>query len=169
MVSNQKNPWKQINCKRENCLLCQDSKGGSEGACWRSNITYNIDCQKCSKDNVSSTYIGESAKSAFSRGENHLQGLRKQDPNNVLWEHALSQHNGEKLDKEDFKMKVIGQFRTGLPSQISEAVQISQKIEERDKQRRGKKYDRIVLNSKNQFHQPGMIKMRPAAKFFEDN
>ena len=158
LVSNQKIPWKQFNCTRENCLLCQ-------GACWRSNVTYQIDCQRCSGNNVISTYIGESAKSAFSRGENHVEGLRKRDPNNVLWEHAVNQHDSEKLGKEDFKMKVTGQFRTCLPRQISEAVQISQKIEERDKQRGG----RIVLNSKSQFHQPGMIKTRPTAKFFEDH
>ena len=73
-----RNPWAGQDCGRPDCLVCgEDDAGG--GDCRRRNITYVTTCINCVKirkeDNTAkepARYIGESARSGYERGREHL-------------------------------------------------------------------------------------------------
>ena len=88
-------------CGRVNCFPC---RSGHEGQCTNQNVTYEITCQICLKAGKTSQYIGESARTAFDRGGNHLADLRAYRTKNPLVKHLAEDHPGESWD--NFKMKV---------------------------------------------------------------
>ena len=48
---------------------------------------YRIDCLNCKTEEKQSTYFGESARTLYDRGTEHLAALRRGDPESVLVEH----------------------------------------------------------------------------------
>ena len=72
---------------------------------------------------VKSTYIGESSRSAFQRGQEHLDGAHRGDPKNPLVRHAEDYH-GMKEVVPPFRMEIARGFLKPLPRQICEAVAI---------------------------------------------
>jgi len=112
------NPFKQRQCGRERCFVCTT---GGKGDCNTESITYEIRCEgNC---NVKNVYKGESAESAFTRGQKHITDLNARNENNSpLWRHCKEVHGGL-LQK--FVMSVTGTFRNDpMLRQITEAVQI---------------------------------------------
>ena len=89
-------------------------------------------------------YEGESARNAFSRGLEHLEGLRNEREDSPLWKHCQLEHNGE---KQTFSMEVVGSFHSCLERQINEAVRIT-----------SSKAD-FVLKSKSEFHQAQIVRL----------
>ena len=74
-------------------------------------------CQEC-KDK----YIGETSRSAYSRGKEHLHSLNRREEQSVMWRHACEKHGG---DIPSFVMNVTGIFRDdAMLKQITEAVLI---------------------------------------------
>ena len=89
--------------------------------------------------------------------------MRKRKKDNVLHEHKEEFHKDEQMTEDDFKMKITGRYHSSLARQTSEALQIAAQIKMRDKLKREKSQKRIlVLNSKKQFHQPGVIRSKPS-------
>ena len=107
------NPWNGKTCGRQNCFPCQAEKGGD---CRRRNVGYSITCQSCK-----AVYNGETSRSMYCRGEEHLRALNHKRKESVLWTHCAEKHDGEVTP---FQMKATGFFSDPLTRQIEEAVRI---------------------------------------------
>ena len=107
------NPWNGKTCGRQNCFPCQAEKGGD---CRRRNVGYSITCQSCK-----AVYNGETSRSMYCRGEEHLRALNHKRKESVLWTHCEEKHDGEVTP---FRMKATGFFSDPLTRQIEEAVRI---------------------------------------------
>ena len=62
---------------------------GGRGPCDSCGVTYEIKCQTCEQK-----YVGETARSAFTRGKELLDGMDKAVSQSVLRRHANDCHNG---------------------------------------------------------------------------
>ena len=93
------NPLKERQCRRMDCLVCTT---GGKGPCDRQGVTYEIVCNECD-----SVYIGESSRSAYTRGAEHMKVFSKKDERSALWRHCKEKHGGE---LRDFNMSVTGFF-----------------------------------------------------------
>ena len=152
------------------CLLCKKEERGSRGACWATNATYMITCNKCEEEGRDTHYVGETGFSGYSRGLQHMEGLRRRDQENVLYNHNIEQHREQENnmmipnDPSQFTMKKIGQHRGCLERQSTEGALIGAELRERDirmKSKEGKPM--MILNSKKEFHQPGLISLKPSS------
>jgi hypothetical protein len=122
------NPFKEKLCQRQECLICQS---GGKGECNATGVTYELVCQEC-KDK----YIGETSRSVYSRGKEHLHSLNRREEQSVMWRHAYLKHGG---DIPSFLMNVTGIFRDdAMLRQITEAVLI------------GKVKHNELINTKNE-------------------
>ena len=63
---------KKEGCRRSDCFPC--TSGG--GNCEKSGSGYQIRCETCHLDGVSSLYEGETGRNAYTRGKEHLDALR---------------------------------------------------------------------------------------------
>ncbi|CAH3180159.1 unnamed protein product, partial [Porites lobata] len=73
-----------------------------KGACDSFGVTYEIKCQICEQK-----YVGETARSAFTRGKEHLDGMDRDVSQSVLRRHANDCHNGV---IPDYVMNVTGVY-----------------------------------------------------------
>ena len=111
-----KNPWKE-HCGRVDCFPCM-SKGGT---CMTQNITYKISCQLCAEEGRASHYIGESARTAYDRGGDHLKALNSRNETNPLVEHWVNSHQGVEWK---YSMKVTRIHDSALQRQVEEGFSI---------------------------------------------
>ena len=105
-----------------------------------SGICYDIKCKAC-QDAI---YFGESHRNLYTRGKEHENKLRRKEENSFMLKHQQERHNG---DPVEFQMKVIKSFRDPLSRQVTEAMLI--------KNHRGE-----LLNSKSEFYQPPLVRIR---------
>ena len=84
---------------------------------------YRIICLKCRGEGTLAEYWGETARTAFERGEEHVEGMQRREEKNSLWKHSEIYHGGE-LRKEDLELKVIESHRTPLTRQVHEGIEI---------------------------------------------
>ena len=69
-------PWKKKRCEREDCLPCKSKEDDTGGiSCQTENINYTIKCKECLKGGERAEYLGESARTGFKRGAEHVEGL----------------------------------------------------------------------------------------------
>ena len=66
-------------------------------------------------------YFGETAKTSFDRGLEHLAAIRAKNKESPMAEHALKEHEGEEMR---FSMKVKGYFTRPLEGQGEKASKI---------------------------------------------
>ena len=103
-------------------------------------------------------YIGETGKSSYRRGKNHVDGWRRGEDGNVLQEHFREVHEDEKIpDNDDFSMKVTGEYKSSLARQTSEGILINQQLE-KTKVKPNTLLE--LLNSRSEFHQPKLIRSK---------
>ena len=86
--NNSANPWPQKLCLRGECFVC-DTNEITNSMCWKCGVTHRITCIKCSEKGTRAQYEGESGRSCFSRGKDHLTSLRKHKKGEPLPEHNL--------------------------------------------------------------------------------
>ena len=120
-ILSRSNPWARDGCERQDCLPCRGERGKG-GNCQQEGVVYRISCQECSKRMIRSEYTGETSRTGYLRGREHLDGLDKKKEDNPLWKHCAVVHNGEKVS---FKMKIVRSHKTPLTRQIHEAVEIN--------------------------------------------
>ena len=111
-----KDPW-GTHCGRNNCMPCQSKPG----RCTREGVVYLMTCQKCEEMGTKVHYVGESARTAFDRGSEHLSALNKRNPESPLVEHNNECH---KEDHSMFKMEILAYPRSNLQRQAMEASKI---------------------------------------------
>ena len=128
-VLQRSNPFKTDVCGKSDCFVCETSQSGR---CEAQGVTYRIECQGCGNK-----YIGETSRSAYTRGKEHLKDLDSATERSVLKNHCNERHGGL---LQDFKMDVTEVFN-GDPMlrQISEAVTI-------------RREGRNTMNNKNEWN-----------------
>ena len=140
-------PFASLKCPRSECPVC--SMPNSKGGCRFSNIGYQLSCVPCKNTEVISTYQGESAKSAYERGQQHHADLKRKVVDTPMWKHAQLHH--ESNNKIEFEIEVTNRFKKPMVRQEDEAIRIRESNAQ------------IRLNSKAEFHQPSLIRLVPAS------
>ena len=160
-------PWKGLDCGRENCFLCATKaltgKGLSQD-CSKRNIVYEIKCLTCEEQEMSKIkeiangdqkklkelregikihkYLGETGRSAFERGFEHLNQLTTLSDNSHMLKHVVAKHEGQDLGEIKFGMSILHHNRSAFERQIREAVKIQQE-----------RKDHVLLNSRSEYNQ----------------
>ena len=108
-------PFRDKTCGREQCMVCQN---GGKGNCNAIGVTYELICGSCEHK-----YIGETSRTAYTRGKEHLRSLKRKEEGSVMWRHTGEEHGS---DVPDFTMNVTGVFGDdAMLRQVTEAVLIS--------------------------------------------
>ena len=110
-------PW-ESHCGRLNCMTCIDRPG----QCYKQSVVYKMICGGCKEQGQTGEYYGESARSAFDRGAEHIKALRSNDNSNPLVAHWKEFH-GE--SEWNYSMKVIKTFKSPLQRQSCEGFLIA--------------------------------------------
>ena len=134
-------PLRNKKCGRDDCLPCS-SRGGS---CEKNGAAYEMRCETCLLAGKLCIYDGETGRNFYCRGKEHHAALRLEEQESPLWKHCRLEHDGMKAD---FSMKVVGRFQSCLVRQVNEAVRIG--MSEAD----------VVMNSKAEFHQAPLVRVR---------
>ena len=109
-------PFKSRKCERGDCPVCRED---GKGPCDRQSVIYDIKCAECND-----IYIGETSRSAYSRGKEHMKSLAKKEERSALWKHCKEKHNSQ---MQKFEMNVTGSYSNdAMLRQISEGVRIGQ-------------------------------------------
>lgn len=109
------NPFRGKTCGRGECMVCQND---GKGNCNAIGVTYELICRDCEHK-----YIGETSRSAYTRGKEHLKSLKSKEEKSVMWRHAREKH-GNKVP--EFTMNVTNVFgHDAMLRQITEAVLIN--------------------------------------------
>ena len=130
-------------CGRRDCML---HTTGGRGDCNKEGIVYKGECLLCKSKGKSSIYIGESSRSAYFRGIQHMKAIKKPKDNektNAFAKHLMEHHAGEK-DTKPFQMTIIDSYRRPLQRQIREGIEIYRCNTD------------IAMNSKLDHYQPGV-------------
>ena len=141
-VVQKSNPKKVIGCEAINCIVCINGRGEG-GDCRRMNVGYQISCQECPKSVV---YIGETSKSGYLRGVDHLRNYKSKKNDCPLWRHAAQDHDN-RLDVK-FAKKIVRLFRDPLTRQCNESVRMQRCSAD------------VLLNSKSEWHGPATVTLQ---------
>ena len=117
------NPFQPERCSRSDCLICGS---GGKGPCRTNGVNYTITCKDCEEDNRDQEhiYIGETSRTAYLRGIEHMQDLYHKREKSVLWKHCRIHHQDESEGRR-FRMDVVGVYTNDAMSrQIGEATRI---------------------------------------------
>ena len=96
-------------------LLCRTD---GKGSCRSTGVTYELVCQACK-----SKYVGETSRSAYTRGREHFHALERREESSVMWRHCCDRHERNEVN---FVMNVTGVFRDdAMLRQITESVLIN--------------------------------------------
>ena len=89
-------------CGRPSCMPCRTAPG----RCMRQGCIYKMTCLLCKEQGEKiSLYIGESARTAYDRGSEHLSAIRRRDEGSPLVEHHVLEHSRE--EEPRFSMEVV--------------------------------------------------------------
>ena len=138
-ILGKKDPWASTGCGRQDCMVCL-SKGRKQDTpttCSQENICYEISCDMCLDMGVAAKYYGESARTPYLRGREHLQGQARQHEDNPLMKHDQLHHHGV---HSSYSMKVLRKHKAPLARQVQEATEIDHSNAQ------------IILNSKGEFN-----------------
>ena len=98
--------------------------------------------EKKTKKEYTVKYVGETGRSGYERGSEHLSDFLNFEEGSHLLKHYLNCHQDLKMTDVKFGMRVRNSFRSALDRQIGEAVAID--VE----RRKGKQ----LMNSKSEYN-----------------
>ena len=121
-ILHKSNPWEGEDCGRDNCLLCISQSGTDEKphSCKKRNVVYQTTCRQCKSDGREATYFGESSRSAFERGSEHLDSYASLRVDSHMLKHNLLVHGD--LQNVEFEMKILKEHQSAIQRQVHEAV-----------------------------------------------
>ena len=160
-------PWKGADCKRPNCFLCNTKTLTGKDLkkdCTKRNILYEIRCLTCEheqKEHIEELckndpelkrkmethmkvprYIGESGRSTYERGYEHLDQLASLSNKSHMLKHMIFKHEDQDFSQIKWGMFILAYKKNAFERQIEEAVLID---------REAKKSE--ILNSKSEWNQ----------------
>ena len=133
------NPIGKDGCDKVDCMVCKSDGGGK--LCHKGNVCYTMDCKY---DGCDAGYDGETHRNAYTRGVEHMKKYQRGDESSFINKHQAEKHDSKPAK---FEMKVVGSFKDPMSCQITEAVMI-------------KNHQGTLLNSKAEFHQPSIVRVR---------
>ena len=86
-------------------------------------VSYSITCSSCLAAMKKALYWGESGRSGFQRGCEHLSDVKNKNHKSPLVKHMWEVHR-EDEEEPKFEMEVLKKHKTALRRQIAEAVLI---------------------------------------------
>ena len=159
-------PWEGVDCERRGCILCKTKQktGKNMGQdCHRRNIVYETWCMTCenrdkreieeNEDYDEETrkrkirevkiykYVGESSRSLYERGLEHLRDLEELKADSHMLKHYFEKHIEEKLEEMEFGARIVDKPRSAFNRQISESVTIQNQNMKNN-----------ILNSKSEYN-----------------
>ena len=75
-------PFGKTKCTNKNCWICKAENGGN---CRTPGVTYKLGCE--TEQECNSTYTGNTARSAYTRGEEHRRDFENKVETSILWKH----------------------------------------------------------------------------------
>jgi hypothetical protein len=135
------NPWAKDGCSRDDCFPCKPG-AGEGGVCRRENLTYVMTCGTCSVNGVRKVYWGETSRTLYQRGKEHLSAYLSESDKSALHKHSLLEHP---QSPPDWKIKVHNYHQRPLRRQVEEGVLINNALEGE------------LLNSKSEITRGGKI------------
>ena len=131
---------KETNCGRVDCLM---HSMGSRGDCNVEGVVYRGTCKLCATNGKSAIYIGESGRSMYTRGKEHLIVIKNPNnhKNNAFAKHSIEHHNSTETQ---YKIDIIKSYKKPLERQVREGVEIIRMQAD------------TVMNSKMDHIQPGI-------------
>ena len=108
---------------------------------------------------MTAQYEGESSRSCYTRGVQHLRDLETRKPGTPLGEHASQFHPGTAMNQNSVAMVCTGKHPQPTQRLASEGLMIENLIKLQKDQGPDKV---IVINSKTNFHQPSLISNQSA-------
>ena len=134
-------------CFYPKCLAC---KSGLDGASHtRSGVQYYITCKICNTKNILAEYHGESGFNAVHRLSEHEADIKNKNNKNGMAKHLAIFHQENVGDPDSFQYSSVATFQKRLERQISEGVAIT-------KSDLNNTRERILMNSKNEHHNPAV-------------
>ena len=122
-----KDPWSELPCGRIKCTACRnpDAKPKS-GPCRTRSVVYQSYCVPCQELGETVQYIGESARSTFERGLEHLGDVSCPSKTSHMRDHLTEAHQGEdRIPEETFCIRVLRSEPSPLQRQVAEAIEIA--------------------------------------------
>ena len=112
---------------RENCFICNTKEKDTKitrRSCTKRNVVYKTWCNTCKvrdeekKKKITDggkncdsvrlhLYIGETCRSAYERGFEHLDDVKQLKPSSHLLKHLLDKHEEENFPDVDFRMEIM--------------------------------------------------------------
>ena len=149
-MTQKSNPMATPGCPDANCVGCLEERGKG-GPCRQGNIGYQMECRLCddkfqltNKQLDRTTYVGETSRNLFTRGNEHIGKYVSKNEDSFILNHQAEQHN---CQPAHFTAKVTGSYGDCLTRQVAEGVAIRRCMT-------------TVLNSKSEWHQPALWKVR---------
>ena len=107
-------PWEMDSCSRESCMVCMEMEENDErvededirssldskrkvGGCGREGVTYIITCHTCAKKGRNVKYIGETSRTGYIRGLEHLRDKESKKDDSPLAKHDELFHSDRKV------------------------------------------------------------------------
>ena len=115
------NPHSGEKCGRTFCLVCNGGEEGGGDCRWRS-VTYQTTCLSCLETGRKVRYYGESSRTAFERGVEHVADFISEAEESHMNKHQVAAHQGQ--DRVKFSMKVVQKHMSAFKRQVNEAVLI---------------------------------------------
>ena len=156
-ILHKSNPWSKGYCHRVNCLTCLHGDGTQ--SCFEKNIVYKISCKECEekvKDKKIAVYVGQTSRSMYERGQEHLMGLRKMQETSPLFKHVSEEHSDNINIR--FEMKLIKKHFSAISRLVHESVLID---------RTSKANDLNILNSKGEWGRTHLPRLKIDQPLFE--
>ena len=150
----QKNPYPSLQCHRNLCPYCkvtpvsQPAENNKKIPCTTPGFGYQVDCLFCKSEGEPAAYIGETGRTAVTRGMEHVRALMGEKTANPLTKHLTDKHTNNKKQVR-FEFALTGKFRDPLTRQADEGLRIASQ---------SKKL--AVLNSKSEFNHPPIARVK---------
>ena len=166
-ILSSRDPWKGLDCGRQNCFLCNTKTLTGKDInkdCKKRNILYEIRCLTCEnmehkrieetfEDDLEKQkemkekiqvpkYIGETGRSAYERGFEHLDQLASLSSKSVMLRHMVDKHGEKEFSEITWGMFIRDYKRSAFERQIDEAVTIERESKATE-----------ILNSKSEWNQ----------------
>ena len=101
-------------------------------------------------------YIGESSRSAYERGWEHVNDMASLNPRSHMLKHAIIDHPGEDMSLVKFGMKIVKYCQTSFERQILESVLIQSERKHHN-----------ILNSRSEYNRCSLPRL--TTKMGEDS
>ena len=144
-----KNPFPNTVCEMRKCVLCKNNTKEIKIPCNTNNVGYRLVCETCEDKGFQKIYEGETARSARTRGAEHMRDFNKGKLDSAMYKHKQNEHEGEEIK---YRMEITKKFRDPLTRQANEAVRITSR----------KKNE--ILNSKTEFNHPPVARITVEGK-----